>query len=83
VRRLETKSARWVNVVLANIKRSLSGVYHSIQQKKYARRYLAEAKWRFKRRFDLRALVLRLAAAMVGCEPHTERALPQATNYAY
>jgi hypothetical protein len=47
VRRLETKSARWVNVVLANIKRSLSGVYHSIRQKKYARRYLAEATWRF------------------------------------
>jgi hypothetical protein len=42
---LKTKTARWVNVVLANIKRSLSGVYHSIQQKKYARRYLAEAKW--------------------------------------
>lgn len=39
----EHRGARWVNVVLANIKRSLSGVYHSIQQRKYARRYLAEA----------------------------------------
>jgi len=28
---LKTKSARRVNVVLANIKRSLSGVYHSIR----------------------------------------------------
>jgi hypothetical protein len=79
----QTRSARWVNVVLANIKRSLSGVYHSIRQKKYARRYLAEATWRFNRRFDLTALVPRLAAAVVACEPHTERALRQATNDAY
>jgi hypothetical protein len=69
-----------LNVVLANIKRSLSGVYHSIRQKKYARRYLAEATCRFNRRFELTALVPRLAVAMVTCEPHTERALQQATN---
>jgi transposase-like protein len=79
----QTKSARWVNVVLANIKRSLSGVYHSIQQKKYARRYLAEATWRFNRRFDLTALVPRLTVAMVTCGPHPERVLRQATNYAH
>jgi hypothetical protein len=72
-----------VNVVLANIKRSLSRVYHSNRQKKYARRYLAEATWRFSRRFDLTVLVPRLAVAMVACEPHTERVLRQATNYAY
>ncbi len=39
----ERKGARWVNVVLANIKRSLSGAYHALDQHKYARRYLAEA----------------------------------------
>lgn len=69
--------------MLANIKRSLSGVYHAIRQKKYARRYLAEATWRFNRRFDLTALVPRLIVAMVVCEPHPERVLRQATNYAY
>jgi hypothetical protein len=69
--------------VLANIKRSLSGVYHSIQQKKYARRYLAEATWRFNRRFELTALVPRLTVAMVVCGPHPERVLRQARNYAH
>lgn len=51
----ETTSTRWLNVVLSNIKRSLSGAYHSIQQKKYARRYLAEATWRFNRAQRLRS----------------------------
>lgn len=81
--RTQTTSARWVNVVLANIKRSLSGVYHSIRQQKYARRYLAEATWRFNRRFDLRALVPRLTVAMATCGPHSERMLRMATNYAH
>lgn len=79
----QTKSARWVNVVLANIKRSLSGVYHAIRHRKYARRYLAEAIWRFNRRFDLRALVPRLTAAMVASGPRSERVLRMATNYAH
>lgn len=79
----EVRSARWVNVVLANIKRSLSGVYHSIRQQKYARRYLAEATWRFNRRFDLRALVPRLTVAMVACGPHPERVIRNASNYAH
>lgn len=81
--RTETKSARWVNVVLANFKRSLSGVYHSIRQKKYARRYLAEATWRFNRRFDLKELVPRLAKAMVASGPHSEQTLRKASNYAH
>jgi hypothetical protein len=34
--------ARWVNVLLSNLKRAMSGVYHAIRQAKYARRYLAE-----------------------------------------
>lgn len=79
----QTKSARWVNVVLANIKRSLSGVYHSIRQEKYARRYLAEAAWRFNRRFELKALLPRLTVAMVACSPYSERALRKATNYVH
>lgn len=79
----EAKGARWVNVVLANIKRSLSGAYHSLKQRKYARRYLAEAAWRFNRRFDLKALVLRLTAAMVACGPLREQHLREASNYAH
>jgi hypothetical protein len=46
----EAKGARWVNVVLSNVKRALDGVCHSVKQRRYARRYLAEAAYRFNRR---------------------------------
>lgn len=45
-----------VNVVLGNLKRAISGVYHAIAQGKYANRYLAEAAYRFNRRFRLREM---------------------------
>ncbi|MGH8115875.1 MAG: IS1595 family transposase, partial [Rhodanobacteraceae bacterium] len=49
----EARGARWVNVVLANAKRAISGRYHAFRSGKYARRYLAEAQYRFNRRFRL------------------------------
>jgi len=33
-----------VNIFLANVKRAISGRYHAVKQKQYARRYLGEAK---------------------------------------
>lgn len=39
----EARGARWVNVVLASVKRAMSGRYHAFKHGKYARRYLAEA----------------------------------------
>lgn len=77
----EAAGARWVNVVLANVKRAISGVYHAVRQAKYARRYLAEAAWRFNRRFDLRSLLPRLATALVRCEPCPEPILRAASNF--
>uniref|UniRef100_UPI002407352D transposase n=1 Tax=Xanthomonas axonopodis TaxID=53413 RepID=UPI002407352D len=38
----EVQGARWLNVVLGNVKRAISGTYHAVRQAKYARRYLAE-----------------------------------------
>ncbi|QEO95553.1 hypothetical protein XOCgx_0559 [Xanthomonas oryzae pv. oryzicola] len=55
----DAAGARWVNVVLGNLKRAISGVYHAIAQGKYARRYLAEAGYRFNRRFRLRQMLPR------------------------
>ncbi len=55
--RCEAENARWVNVVLSNLKRSLDGAYHAFKFAKYAQRYLAETMWRFNRRFDLTRLV--------------------------
>jgi len=79
----QAPGARWVNVVLSNVKRALDGVYHSLKQAKYARRYLAEAAYRFNRRFRLRDMVPRLLRAIAVCGPHSERALREASNFSY
>ena len=77
----ETKGARWVNIVLSNVKRAISGRYHAICQTKYARRYLAEAAYRFNRRFQLRETVPRLARAIMLCAPCPESSLRLASNF--
>ncbi len=77
----EAAGARWVNVVLGNLKRAISGVYHAIAQGKYARRYLAEAAYRFNRRFRLREMLPRLATAMMRCKPCPEPLLRAASNF--
>lgn len=77
----EVAGARWVNVVLANAKRAISGVYHAVRQSKYARRYLAEAAYRFNRRFHLRELLPRLATALMRCKPCPEPVLRAASNF--
>lgn len=56
-------SFRWVNTLLGNLKRALSGTYHAFKFAKYARRYLAEYAYRFNRRFDLKSLMPRLIRA--------------------
>lgn len=52
-----------VNTFLGNLKRSLSGTYHTFDFAKYAHRYLAEAQYRFNRRLDLRTILPRLIRA--------------------
>ncbi|RBB23860.1 IS1595 family transposase, partial [Xanthomonas oryzae pv. oryzae] len=76
--RCEAENARWVNVVLSNLKRSLDGAYHAF---KYAQRYLAETMWRFNRRFDLTRLVPSLLAAAAASKPWSERALRDVTLF--
>ncbi len=77
----EVTGARWANIVLGNLKRAISGTYHAVRQSKYARRYLAEAAYRFNRRFRLREMLPRLARAMMLCKPHAEPVLRRATNF--
>jgi ribosomal protein L37AE/L43A len=52
-----------INTFLGNLKRSLSGTYHAFDFAKYAHRYLAEAQYRFNRRFNLRSIFARLLRA--------------------
>jgi hypothetical protein len=52
-----------INTYLGNLKRSLSGTYHAFDFAKYAHRYLAEAQYRFNRRFNLCSILARLLRA--------------------
>ncbi len=77
----EVPSTRWMNVVLGNLKRAISGSYHAIKRAKYARRYLAETAYRLNRRFRLSDMLPRLATAMLRCKPCAEPTLRMATNF--
>ena len=52
-----------VNTALGNIKTSLAGTYHAFGFSKYAHRYLGQVQYLFNRRFNLRAILERLARA--------------------
>jgi len=64
----------WVNTILGNLKSALRSTYHSINPK-YAQRYLSEFQYRFNRRFDLRALIPRLAFVALRTPPMPEKLL--------
>jgi hypothetical protein len=76
----EIKGARWVNVLLGNVKRAMSGRYHAFKQAKYARRYWAEAAYRFNRRFCLGDMLSRLLRVILVCAPCPEPTLRDACN---
>jgi hypothetical protein len=59
----ELPQFRAVNTFLGNLKRALGGTYHAFDFAKYAHRYLAEAQYRFNRRFNLRSILARLLRA--------------------
>ena len=52
-----------INTLLGNLKTALSGTYHAFGFAKYAHRYLAEAQYRFNRRFNLASIFVRLLRA--------------------
>ena len=52
-----------INTLLGNLKTALTGTYHAFDFAKYAHRYLAEAQYRFNRRFNLASILARLLRA--------------------
>ena len=64
---------KWLNVLFGNLKTALSGTHHAFKFTKYAQRYLADAQYRFNRRFDLAAMVPRLAVAVMQARPCSKR----------
>ncbi|OLH45653.1 transposase, partial [Xanthomonas oryzae pv. oryzae] len=77
----DVQGARWLNVVRGNVKRAIGGPYQAVGQAKYARRSLAEAAYRFNRRFDLKQMLPRLATALLRGTPCPERVLRMASNF--
>ena len=65
---------KWVNTALGNIKAALVGTYRAIHEK-HVPRYLAEFEYRFNRRYDLAAMLPRLAWAAVRTPPMPYRLL--------
>ena len=65
---------RWVNTALGNIKAAITGTYRSIAPK-HVPRYLAEFEYRFNRRYDLAAMLPRLATAALQTPPIPYRLL--------
>lgn len=59
----------WINIVLGNLKTSLSGSYHAFDFRHYAARHLAVFTYRFDRRLDLATLNERLLVAATLCGP--------------
>jgi ribosomal protein L37AE/L43A len=67
-----------INTVLGNLKTALQGTYHAFDFAKYAHRYLAEAQYRFNRRFNLAAILARLLRAAAVTPPQTIAAIRMA-----
>jgi hypothetical protein len=65
---------RWVNIALGNIEAAVVGTYSTIEQK-HGPRYLAEFEYSFKRRYDLAAMLPRLAWSSVRTRPMPYRLL--------
>ena len=61
--------------MLGNLKTAMTGTYHAIKFAKYAKyahRYLAEVQYRLNRRYDLRAILPRLARAAAAASAMNE-----------
>ena len=70
----KTPAFKWVNTVLGNIKAALVGTYRAVREK-HVPRYLAEFEYRFNRRYDLAAIIPRLAVIRLRTAPMPYRLL--------
>ena len=72
---------RWINILLSNLKTSISGALHAFDFDKYAKRYLGGYCFRFNRRFEMKEMTDRIANTVCCCKPCPERALWVAEVY--
>jgi len=71
----------WINILIGNLKTSISGTYHAFKFRKYAHRYLAERQYLFNRRFNMKTILKRLLVASVQTGPRTEKWLRSAEHW--
>jgi hypothetical protein len=64
-----------VNPLLGNLKTAVTGTYHAFDFAKYAHRYVAEFRYRFNRRFNMKPLLPRLLVPLLAAPPSSERVL--------
>jgi transposase-like protein len=74
IKAVRNPAFRWVNTALGNIKAAITGTYRAIRPK-HVPRYLAEFEYRFNRRYDLAAMIQRLAKAALQTPPMPYRLL--------
>lgn len=77
---VELETFTWVNTMIGNVKNAVHGTYHAIAHR-HLSRYLAEFCYRFNRRFDLNAMLPRLAYSAVRTPPMPGRLLKLAEAY--
>lgn len=80
-RAADNPTFRWLNTLLGNLKTSLRGTFHAIAPR-YVPRYLAQAQYRFNRRYRLDQILPRLANAAVRATPCPYRSLVKAEFHA-
>jgi hypothetical protein len=76
----KTPRFKWVNTALGNIKTALVGTYRAVREQ-HAPRYLAEFEYRFNRRYDLGAMIPRLAFVAATTAPMPYRLLKLADDF--
>jgi pyruvate/2-oxoacid:ferredoxin oxidoreductase beta subunit len=76
-----TPAFAWVNTLLGNVKAALVGTYRAVRDK-HVPRYLAEFEYRFNRRYDLAAMIPRLAVVAARTAPMPYRLIKLADVYA-
>lgn len=69
---------KWINTIIGNLKTATNGTYHAFDFDKYGGLYLAEAQYRFNRRFDLSGILQALLGDAVRTVKRTEVSLRQA-----
>jgi hypothetical protein len=75
---MELTEFRLINMVLSNLKTSLSSTFLALKFDKYADRYLGAFNYRFNRRFNLGEMTERVVHAICSCTARPEHLLKSA-----